>query len=141
MATQYTGGLTTGQVLTAATMNSIGATWETWTPTITAQTGSFTTVTVDSARYGRINKLVYCQLVFTITAVGTGVGVPIFTLPVTGTTAFFLAMGSYREIANTGVIGIVSQESTTTGAMRQYNNAASIAAGAKFASSFFYEAA
>jgi len=36
MATQYTAGLTAGQVLTAATMNQIGAAWETWTPALTA---------------------------------------------------------------------------------------------------------
>jgi len=38
MATQYTAGLSAGQVLTAATMNSIGAAWESYTPTWTAST-------------------------------------------------------------------------------------------------------
>lgn len=33
MATQWTAGTTSGQVLTAATLNTIGAAWETWTPT------------------------------------------------------------------------------------------------------------
>lgn len=56
MATQYTGGLTAGQVLTAATMNQIGAAWETWTPTVT-QSGTFT-FTNNLSRYTRINKLV-----------------------------------------------------------------------------------
>ena len=141
MATQYTGGLSTGQVLTAATMNSIGAAWETWTPTVTASSGSFTTVTVNLARYGRIGKLVYGQIIFTITTIGTASGNPIFTLPITGTTAQFLAIGSVREIGTTGFTGIVSQESTTTAAMRRYDNSAFIAAGNKFAGSFFYEAA
>ena len=142
MATQYTGGLVTGQVLTAATMNSIGATWETWTPTLTPQIGAYTTATVDTARYGRIGKLVYCQIVFTINNIGTGVGTANFTLPITGTTPSFLAMGSYREIGSTGNTGIISQESTTVGAMRQYNNAAALSgSGNKFAGSFFYEAA
>lgn len=34
MATQYTAGLSAGQILTAATMNQIGAATETFTPTI-----------------------------------------------------------------------------------------------------------
>ena len=142
MATQYTGGLVTGQVLTAATMNSIGATWETWTPTLSPQIGAYTTATVDTARYGRIGKLVYCQIVFTITSIGTGAGNAFFTLPITGTTPTFLAMGSYREIGTTGLTGIISQESTTQGAMRRYDNAGSLTgSGNKFAGSFFYEAA
>jgi hypothetical protein len=115
--------------------------WQTWTPTVTAQTGAFTTVTVDTARYQQIGKIVNVQIVFTITSIGTGGGIPIFTLPVTASAVAFLAMGTYREIANTGLIGIISQESTTTGAMRRYDNAASVAAGNKFAGSFFYEAA
>lgn len=53
MATQYTAGLTTGQVLTAATMNSIGAAWETYTPTLTNYVASSST-----SKYVRINKLV-----------------------------------------------------------------------------------
>jgi hypothetical protein len=32
MATQWTAGTTSGQVLTAATLNTIGAGWEVWTP-------------------------------------------------------------------------------------------------------------
>jgi hypothetical protein len=142
MATQYTGGLIDGTALPAATMNSIGATWETWTPTLTPQTGAYTTATVDTARYGRIGKLVYCQIVFTINNIGTGANNAIFSLPITGTTPSFLAMGSYREIGTTGVTGIISQETTTTAAMRRYDNAASLSAsGNKFAGSFFYEAA
>jgi len=40
MATQYTAGLSAGQVLTAATMNSIGAAWESYTPTWTGSTSN-----------------------------------------------------------------------------------------------------
>jgi hypothetical protein len=141
MATQYTGGLVTGEVLTAATMNTIGAAWETWTPTFTATAGAFTLVTVNSARYGRIGKLVYGQIIFTITTIGTASVNPIFTLPITATNQQFIAIGQVREIQNTGLTGIVSQESTTTAAMRRYDNAAFIAAGNKFAGSFVYEAA
>lgn len=33
MATQYTGGLVAGSILTSAIMNQLGAAWETYTPT------------------------------------------------------------------------------------------------------------
>jgi hypothetical protein len=55
MATQYTAGLSAGQILTAATMNSIGAAWEAYTPTLSGWTqgnGVFT------AAYCQINKLI-----------------------------------------------------------------------------------
>jgi hypothetical protein len=69
MATQYTAGLTTGQVLTAATMNSIGAAWESYTPVIK---GGATTVTatIQYAKYVQINKLVIVQMRATVTSAG-----------------------------------------------------------------------
>jgi len=121
---------------------AVASSWQTWTPTLTPQTGSYTTATVDTARYQQIGKLVYCQIVFTITSIGTGSNNAEFTLPITATTSTFLAMGSYREIALNGLSGIISQESTTKAAMRTHNNAASLTgSGNKFAGSFFYEAA
>lgn len=69
MATQYTAGLTTGQVLTAATMNQIGAVWETWTPAVT-QTAAVTSTT-NFARYARIQKIVVAMFSVTITGAGT----------------------------------------------------------------------
>jgi hypothetical protein len=141
MATQWNYDFSPGEVLTAGVMDSLGAVWETWTPTLTPQLGSYTTATVNTARYGRIGKLVYCQIVFTITTIGTGSGIALFTLPITGTTPSFLAMGSYREIGTTGLVGIISQESTTTAAMRRYDNVNALTgSGNKFAGSFFYEA-
>jgi hypothetical protein len=56
MATQYTAGLTTGQVLTAATMNSIGAAWETWTPQLWSGVTQATTSTA-TGLYCLINKV------------------------------------------------------------------------------------
>lgn len=86
MATQYTAGLSSGQVLTAATMNSIGAAWESWTPALTASTtnptlgsGSFA-----GGKYTRINKLVIAT--FTIrfgTSPNAGSGTYRVSVPVT----------------------------------------------------------
>ena len=93
MATQYTAGLTTGDVLTAATMNSIGAAWESYTPTfvnITAGNG------VLVARYSRINKNI--NVVFKLTLGSTtvigGAGGISMSLPVTATTTAYALSAS-----------------------------------------------
>lgn len=98
MATQYTAGLTTGQVLTAATMNSIGAVSETYTPTWTSSgtqpaIGNGTL----SGRYFRIQKLVLVQILF-IAGSTTTYG--------TGTYRFSLPSGLN---ARTGLYGFMSQ--------------------------------
>lgn len=76
MATQYTAGLTAGQILTAATMNQIGAVWETWTPALTASVTNPTLGTGSTAagRYGRINKTVFGQLTIQFGTAGTNAG-------------------------------------------------------------------
>jgi hypothetical protein len=141
MATQYTGGQVTGQVLTAATMNSIGATWETWTPTYSASAGVMFVVTTNKARYGRIGKLVYGQIDFTITSIGTASGVPIFTAPITSTSGNSMPYGPWRETAINCLIGVACFETTTTSAIRRYDNESHLTNGARYEASFTYEAA
>jgi hypothetical protein len=87
MATQYTAGLSAGQILTAATMNQIGAAWETWTPALTASTtnptlGTGSTIT---GRYGRIQKTVFgnVTIVFGTSGVAAGTGFYFVSLPIT----------------------------------------------------------
>ena len=69
MATQYTAGLTAGDILTAATMNSIGASMETWTPTLFSGTGQATTSKANGF-YFRINKIAFVMV--QLVASGTG---------------------------------------------------------------------
>lgn len=87
MATQYTAGLSAGQVLTAATMNQIGAVWETWTPVLTASVTNPTLGTGSAAvgRYGRVNKTVFGQLAinFGTAGVNQGSGFYFVTVPIT----------------------------------------------------------
>lgn len=80
MATQYTAGLTAGQVLTAATMNQIGAAWESYTPTIK---GGATTVTatIGYAKWARFQKFVFVQVFATVTSAGAANGVVTVSLP------------------------------------------------------------
>lgn len=123
MATQYTAGLTAGQILTAATMNSIGAAWETYTPT-------WTSITLGNAtqdfRYCRINKLVVVQgqLTFGSTTVMTA-ATPTFTFPFTASRASVLKVGDanlYDASADVGYLGVVLSISTTAGYLYCYNS-------------------
>ena len=91
MATQWTAGTTSGQVLTAATLNTIGAAWESWTPVLT---GSTTNPNLGSTgtsigRYARVNKIVIAQAQFAFggTGIAAGTGFYKCSLPITAQAA------------------------------------------------------
>ncbi len=65
--------------------NDSGTAWSAYTPTITAQTGTATTVTA-TGRSKTIGKTVFVQATITITSVGTASGVLFATLPFTAVT-------------------------------------------------------
>lgn len=109
MATQYTAGLSSGQVLTAATMNSIGATWETWTPVPIPSIGAITSYS-SGGRYMRIQKMVVLQFSVQIINKGTGNGTLLLALPVTASTTYTTGLGSgavgtFAEWTAVGFIG------------------------------------
>jgi hypothetical protein len=143
MATQYTGGLTAGQILTAATMNSIGAAWETWTPTYTSTVLGPPTCTTNLARYAQIGKCVFFQLGITVNAVGTGSGRLIFTLPLTAqaTTATNLSIGNGWEYAATTVQLQCYKTSATAAAIIFSNGNNTVVAGYTMTLTGMYEAA
>lgn len=78
MATQWTAGTVSGQVLTAATMNTIGAAWEAFTPTLVQ--GVAVGKTVNYAKYCQIQKTVFVQVWLTATGAGLG-GTVVVGLP------------------------------------------------------------
>jgi len=63
MATQWTAGTTSGQVLTAATLNTIGAVAETYTPALTAVTTNPTlgTGSYSDGRYQLLQKRAFVE--------------------------------------------------------------------------------
>jgi hypothetical protein len=81
MATQWTAGTSAGQVLTAATLNTIGAAWESYTPTVKAGATTLTG-TVDYARYCQIQKTVFVQVLFTASNTGATNGIITVSYPV-----------------------------------------------------------
>lgn len=87
MATQYTAGLSAGQVLTAATMNQLGAATETFTPTIMGNVSG--TVSIGNGtitgNYFRIQKLVVVNYTLTWGSSTSVVGVSglwLFSVPI-----------------------------------------------------------
>jgi hypothetical protein len=104
MATQYAGGTIAGEILTAATMNSIGAAWETYVPVF--KTGATTrTTTVTYARFCQIQKLITVQVELVCTEAGTANAVLSISLPTTLTyakpTSPFATVGTFT-IQDTG---------------------------------------
>jgi hypothetical protein len=94
----------------------------TWTPVITAGSGTPTTVTVNSAVYTKIGRVVVCTFDFSIVNKGTASSSLQFGLPVTSITSTAFC-GSFREDGSTGNMGMVIYSTGTTAACLLYNNA------------------
>lgn len=86
--------------------------WTAYTPTITAASGTFTTVSA-TARYKKIGKSILLQADVTITTAGTAAGNILVSLPFTA--AAFAYIGTCREHALTGKSGaaIINASGTT----------------------------
>ena len=94
----------------SALVNSVLNDYEkgTWTPTITAVSGSYTTVTQQTATYTKIGRMVIIQLYFIVSNKGTGSGgVQISNLPFTSNSG-----SAGVQYSGTGV-------DTTTGILQQ----------------------
>lgn len=141
MATQWTAGLSALTPLPAATLNRIGAEFETWTPNFVPETGAWTTVTLNFARYGRLQKFVFGEVLFAINNFGTGNGAVTFTLPVPARVGNPNALGVGREAALTGQTFNVWRTGASTAAIRFYANASTANGNYTYPFNFFYEAA
>lgn len=135
-----------GEVPPAATWNThvrdnllaIGDAWTAWTPTVTATTGTFTTVS-GAGQYIAVGKLIIWSATVTITTAGTAAGTLLFTLPVTAVANRPLGGGL---ITATGAIVSVSvATSGTTGRSLRYDGVTPIASGYTLLLSGTYEAA
>ena len=85
----------------------------TWTPTVTALSGSITSYT-SSGTYIKIGKLVSLSFIFQITNAGTGSSVVIISNLPFNTTGLNSSAGVMRENAVVGISGsLVAQSSTT----------------------------
>lgn len=82
----------------------------TWTPTITATSGTFTTVSA-TGEYTRIGNQVTVHLKITITNAGTASGQIKYTLPFTAQSKSYI--GSAMELAAVGLTGFTYVYGTT----------------------------
>lgn len=135
MATQYTAGLSAGQVLTAATMNQIGAAWETWTPALTASTTNPTlgTGSVQAGRYGRIQKTVYGQAVIAFGTAGAAAGTGFYfvSLPITAQNAVAtIGSGWILDSSTSLVRHVILYSDTVNRAAMWIDNSANFAVSA-----------
>jgi hypothetical protein len=120
--------------LDAVAASGLAGSWTTYTPTVTAGSGSFTTVSA-SGRYLVIGKLTFAVITVTITTVGTATSYVAASLPNTANAIYEFAG---RESALTGKM--LSGE--TAGAIvviRNYDNSSPAASGAVLRVSGFYE--
>jgi hypothetical protein len=151
MATQYTAGLSAGNVLTAATMNSIGAAWETWTPTIT-QTGNVTFTASATSTYAQVQKIVFGSIYLTVTGTGTGASNVVVSLPITAKQAtVIVGQGFIFDSSTSNLYTCTAVANTTTSAFFYVTGAGgnpfgagpniALAASDQIRISFMYEAA
>lgn len=101
--------------------------WTSYTPTITASSGTFTTTSA-TCFYAQNGKLITYRMDITITTVGTASGSVIATLPVNASTTAGAA-GAGREDNISGKALSVKLTAATTISMNNYDNTSPIAAG------------
>jgi hypothetical protein len=101
----------------------------TWTPTVTAVTGTLTSVTGQAGNYIKIGSLVLAWYVFVTANVGTGGTGLLVTTPFTVSPT--RAGGAYRN-GGTGTMGSVTLNTSTTILQQQYNGVFGAANGDTF---------
>jgi hypothetical protein len=112
----------TTAAMTAAVAAVTPSVMTSYTPIVTAGTGSFTSVTA-TGRYYAIGKLVYFEAAVLINTVGTASGVMNISLPLTSN-------------SSGGLVVIVGHEASLTGKMLN----ATVPQGSSIASATFYDA-
>ncbi len=155
MATQWTGGMVSGAVLTAANLNTIGAVSEAYTPTWTS-TGTAPAIGNGSltGMYFRINKLIIARVLWVpggTTNFGTG-GYRI-GLPITSNGSNFIAgYAQFTDGSTFSTYVMVATPITTTTVQMVWNvggingvwgqaNPVPMANGDTMSATFIYESA
>lgn len=120
--------------------SDLGAAWTAWTPTVTAEGGTLTSYTVNSAAYIQIGKTVMARFDITITNAGTGNSSLQVTAPVTAKVNSQVGCG--REYGVNGkALWAAFIASTTTISVRNYDATTMIATNARAVCEITYEAA
>lgn len=135
-------GLTTPLSAAQGGTGNDGGTWTTYAPTITAQSGTITTVGAVTGRYRQIGKTVHVSLTIPITTNGTGAVSVAATLPVSPAASFDYAMaGHARAVSGKMLKAFILPSSPTFLLIRNYDDTYPASNGEILAVSGFYEAA
>jgi hypothetical protein len=124
---------TNGHVLTADSTQSTGikwaavdsaGSWTDYTPTITAEAGTPTTISSQAGRYQMLNsKTCLVQAQWRVVNKGTAVGETYFTLPFTSRNGTLTAVGVCRETESAGTMGFVDVRANQNyGRTNKYDN-------------------
>lgn len=110
-------------VATATTINGVtldNTAWTNTTPTVTASTGTFTTVSC-SMYHKQIGKVVFWYAVVIITTIGTAAGRMIVPLPVNDKRARDGVVAGWNENGNFAVCGIVQFDAANKASVVKYD--------------------
>lgn len=102
----------------------------TYTPTVTASAGTFTSVTAISGSYRRVGPLIVFTAQATLTTIGTASGNVIFTLPFTAGTGTWIGAGRSAVVGGTMLQAIINSGATTA-IVTRYDAASVIVATAQ----------
>ena len=125
--------------LDAVAVSGVAAAWTPYTPTVTAGSGTFTTVSA-TGRYLRIGKLMNIQIAVTITTNGTAAGAVQATLPATAGAGVYVLAGRETVVAGKMLQGNIAPGGTTVNIFN-YDNSYSGSNGAILIVSGSYETA
>jgi hypothetical protein len=108
----------------------------TFTPTITASSGTLTTTTVNAAAYTKIGRLVSVSIDISIVNIGTASGQLFFSLPFSQGTD--INVGVLRELGATGNNGQITYQSATTAYACFFGNGSLIVNGYRIRGTYTY---
>lgn len=126
----------TPQTFNGTAGNLTPTAWTVYTPTVTAQSGTFTSVSA-TGRYIVIGKTVHVKIVVAITTAGSASGAVIATLPVTSYNGTEILAGRETNVSGIMLQGIVN---STNMYVFGYGNSSPISSGAGLNISGTYEA-
>lgn len=124
----------------ATTANFPAGAWTSYTPVLTAGSGSITSYTVNQAKYVQLGKTVHLHFRITITNNGTGAGALLATLPINALTTGYSGVGREDAISGNMIVGLVKSTLSTV-TLFTYNNSYPGGTSAQINFSMTYEAA
>lgn len=115
-----------------------GTAWSTYTPSVTAQTGTCTTCAA-TGRYKQIGKTVFLEIDATVTTVGSATGALFASLPLTAAANNYVGSGYERALTGTSGAAVILGASPTSLNTRGAGGATFFASGNAVTVGIIYE--